>query len=76
MPLSKQDWQIKAKCQAYSAAGKIEKCIWKLVKPLLRKVDDTVLPSGARDCLKIPSNEIDASLKDLKIPEESGNYKF
>ena len=76
VPPSKRDWQIKAKCQAYFAAGKIEKCIWKQVKPLPGKVDETVLPGGALDCLKISSEKIDASLKNLKIPDKLGKYKF
>ncbi len=69
------EWQIKAKCRALSAE-RIEKCVWKQIKPTPLNVDDTILLGGTNDCLKTSSKEIDASLKDLKIPNKHGIYEF
>ena len=72
---SEEEWQIEAKCRA-SGAGQIKQCVWKQLQPFPRSVDNTVLPGGVKECLRISSNEIDASLEDLKIPIKYGEYIF
>jgi actin-like ATPase involved in cell morphogenesis len=72
---SKGNWQIKAECRA-SAAGQIEKCVWKQLEPTPGNINSTVLQGGAKECLRISSEKVDASLKNLKIPYKDGKYKF
>ena len=72
---SKGEWQIKATCRAF-AADQIENCVWKQLEPTPGSVDGTVIQGGTKECLRISSKTIDASLKNLKIPNKHGKYKF
>lgn len=73
---SKGDWRIRigAKCRAWE--GAIRKCVWEQLQPFPGNTNNPVLQGGTLDCLRISSQEIDATLTVLKIPEIYGNYIF
>jgi hypothetical protein len=52
------------------------KCVWKQLEPIPGSVDGTVIQGGTTECPRISSKKIDASLKNLKIPNKHGKYKF
>ena len=74
---SATSWQLGAKCKAYNSSYSVHRCFWSQVHPLPQSPGNTVLPGGKKDCPPAsPSNEMEATLSDLKVPIELGTYTF
>ena len=68
---SKRLLKIKVKCRS---SDQIQQCIWEQLRPNPQTSNLMILEDDAKDCLKIPSQEVDASLNGIKIPETHGSY--
>ena len=77
VPPSSTSWQLVARCRAYNPSYTIKQCQWKQVYPRPTSQKNTVLPGGTKDCLpSTTSHEVDATLNNLKVPSDRGNYTF
>ena len=76
VPPSSTSWKLVARCRAYNSSYTIKQCEWRQVHPRPTSQENTVLPGGTKDCLASISHDVDATLKNLPVPGDRGNYTF
>lgn len=73
---SSSSWQLQGSCRGYNSTYTIVHCEWKQIHPKPNSPENTVLQDGSKVCHGSNSHEVDATLSELTVPRELGNYVF